>query len=256
MTPRLTSDLHITRNYLPLNDEVALVRRSASTLYADGQEIWHEGDEWNRHKRKSIEEFILRTIDSGTTARRVLDVGCGSSKYEWMQHDRVSADRFYQQVDRKTRAIVCDLERLPFKDGSFDLTFCIGSVLNYTSAIESIAELSRVTARCGRLYLHFETSSSCEHLGRASWNAPVHLNETINASRPDTIWVYSPSFIFRSLENMNFRVIQQMRFHILSAVLLRLGFGQARAARAGKFDRCLGALAMLADDVIVLAEKI
>jgi SAM-dependent methyltransferase len=233
----------------------AIVRRSASNLYGKGQKIWDSSDRWNTHKKERIERFVLETNDPDKSAS-VLDAGAGNTIYSWMPQKRVSTDRFYSQLANKRDAVVCDLEMLPFGDESFDLVFCIGAVINYVSALEAINELSRVTKSGGRLYLHFESSSSFEQLGRSSWNASAHLHNTINASRADNIWIYSPEFIYQALRATRFTIVKTESFHILSALLLRLGFSQNRAALGGLIDHGSFFIRKFADDIIVLAEKI
>jgi len=125
-------------------DELATVRQSADNLNAGGQEIWSKDDHWNQHKRNEIERFILATNTFSETTLEVLDAGSENSLYDWMPVNRVSADRFYRQVVGKNNSVVCDQETLSFKNCSFNLVFCIGSVLNYVSALEAIGELSRV----------------------------------------------------------------------------------------------------------------
>jgi SAM-dependent methyltransferase len=236
--------------------EALVVRRSATDLYGAGQDIWLRSDRWNHYKRTKIERFILRANSPTLSRHAALDAGAGNSQYEWMPCDVVSADRYHDQVIGKKRAIVCDLEMLPFKAESFDLVFCIGSVLNYVSALEAIQELSRVITLGGRLFLHFETSASFEHVARSSWNMPVFLNKTVNSSRVDHIWIYSPAFIYNALNAARFRVLQRSRFHILSALLTRAGISQNWSALAAHLDVLFPWLGMFADDIIVLAEKI
>jgi SAM-dependent methyltransferase len=233
----------------------AIVRRSADNLYGKGQKIWDSDDRWNVYKRQRIERFVIKTNTANESAS-VLDAGAGNTFYSWMPRRRVSTDRFYPQLVNKRDAVVCDLEMLPFADKSFDLVFCIGAVINYVSALEAISELSRVTRNGGRLYLHFESSSSFEQLGRSSWNASAYFHNTINASRTDNIWIYSPDFIYQSLRAARFTIVKTETFHILSALLLRLGISQNRAALAGLIDGSALPLKKFADDVIVLAEKI
>lgn len=184
-----------------------------------------------------------------------MDVGCGNDGYAWMPKATVSADKFYEQVANLQRAVVADIESLPFRAGSFDLSFCVGSVINYASALEAISELARVTAKGGHLYLHFETSTSFEQLGRPSWNAQVHLNKTENSFRTDHVWIYAPRFITTILSKAGFRVIAKERFHILSALLVRLGADPNRATQACRFDKIVKWLSGFADNVILLAER-
>jgi SAM-dependent methyltransferase len=234
--------------------EAAIVRRAADNLYGSGQKIWNCSDRWNAHKIERIGRFVVNTKAANSPAR-VLDAGSGSTCYTWMPPARVSMDRFFSQVANKRKAVVGELEMLPFADEAFDLVFCVGAVIDYVSAPAAINELSRVTRAGGRLYLHFESSSSFEQLGRSSWNAPTYLHDTINSSRPDNIWIYSPEFIYGSLRMARFKILRVEGFHILSALLLRLGVSQNNAARAAFVDRGASLLKRFADDVIVLAEK-
>jgi SAM-dependent methyltransferase len=236
--------------------ESAIVRRSADNLYGSGQKIWFDDDRWNAHKRQRIERFVLKTYDFSKNGSSVLDAGSGNTLYSWMPMKRISTDRFHSQLVTKRDAVVCDLEALPFADESFDLVFCIGAVINYVSALEAINELSRVTKFGGRLYLHFESSASFEQLGKPSWNASAYLHNTINSSRVDHIWIYSPKFIYDSLHAARFSILECSEFHVLSALLIRFGISQNRAALAGIFDGGAPLLRKFADDVIVLAEKI
>ena len=173
-----------------------------------------------------------------------------------MPASAVRMDLYYEQVAKQPNALVADIERLPFRNGSFDLIFCLGSVLNYVSALESLKELARVMAPNGHLYLHFETSSSFEQIFRRSWNAPVFLSKTVNASRADYIWIYSPSYIFQILNALGFRIRKTRQFHILSALFSKMGMSQDRAHKLARLDGMVPWLGVFADDVIILAEKI
>lgn len=235
-------------------DEQA-VRESAAQLYADGQIIWHEDDAWNAHKRDCIDRFCAESL-IGTQYRRSLDIGAGRHPYAWMPPNTIHTDRFHQQVRHHSRAVAADAEALPFVNGYFDLAVCVGAVLNYVSAIECLAEIARVTRRGGHLLLHFESSTSAEHIGSRRWGASAARLPTINASRPDNIWIYRPGFIYAQLRGVGFRILRRSSFHIASAVGLKLGLSQPRAARWARFDRMMGFGDLFADDVILLAERI
>ena len=234
-----------------------IVRRSADQMYSEGQAIWPDSDHWHQHARTEIDKFIT-TNGRGllSDAVCILDAGCGRDLYEWMPKHTICIDRYYEQVRHKACAVAGDIESLPFADAKFDLTICIGSVLNYVSALEAINELARVTRSGGRLVLQFETSSSFEQLGKASWRAPTYLNKTINSGRVDHIWIYSPKYVTNALKSAGFRIINAQQFHIMSALLARFGFNHQVASRAARFDRIFWWLGALADNIIVLAEKI
>jgi SAM-dependent methyltransferase len=241
----------------PLRDPSRIIRRSARRLYGTIHSDWPPlKDGWNDYKFSRIEQFV---IDTGyhllSSSSNILDAGCGIGVYEWMPSRAVNLDLCFTQIHGRPNAVVSDLEHLPFRDGTFDLIFCIGSVLNYVSALEALNELSRVIAASGRLYLHFETSSSFEHIFKHSWNAPAFLNKTVNASRSDYIWIYSPNYIFKILNVLGFKIVKTANFHILSTLLGKLGMPQKTTYKLAHLDRVVPWLNFFADDIIILAEK-
>jgi hypothetical protein len=235
----------------------ALIRRSVARLYGKANSNWPKGDAWNEHKHQETERFILRTGSKILqNAKHVLDAGAGNSSYEWMPATCISLDRHYRQISKKQKAVVGNVERMPFADYYFDLVVCIGSVLNYASAAETLNEFARITAAGGYIYLHFETSTSFEHLLSPVWGASVSLAKTTNASRADYVWVYSPKYILALLAGLQFKVIQSARFHTLSALCCRLGISQTKAYRLARLDRFVAPLGYFADDAVILAQKI
>ena len=241
----------------PLRDPSRIIRRSARRLYGTIHTDWPPlEDGWNDYKFSRIEEFV---VDTGShllpSSSNILDAGCGIGVYEWMPSRAVNLDLCFTQIHGRPNAVVADLEHLPFRDETFDLIFCIGSVFNYVSALECLNELARVITVSGHLYLHFETSSSFEHVFKRSWNAPAFLNKTVNASRSDYVWIYSLSYIFQILNVLGFKIVQISHFHILSTLFVKFGMPQKMAYKLARLDRIIPWLRFFADDVIILAEK-
>ena len=237
-------------------DETAAVREAASSLYGCGQEIWSHSDKWNAYKHFRVDSFCRSILEgwSGSLGR-MLDVGAGRDGYDWIPESAVRLDRFACQVERYSLPVAGEVENLPFVDGSFDTTICVGSVINYASAIEAVAELLRVTKRGGFLILHFETSTSFEHVGTNRWGVSAAPLDTLNSSRADHIWVYSPNFIRASIRANGGRIQKAVAFHILSSLGLRLGWSQDRASQFARLDAFLPFLGKFADDVIFLVGK-
>lgn len=233
-----------------------LVWDSAARLYGDGQPIWDPSDRWNTYKRAAIDAFAKEHVaDRLTNSDRILDAGSGSRTYEWLPSHAISLDRFWLQVRERDNPVAGDLQRLPFASASMDAVVCVASVLNYVSAAEAISELGRVMRPGGFLLLHFETSSSLEHIGTGLWGRLVARLDTLNSGRNDTIWIYRPSYV-RSLLNANgLSIVRTQGFHILSAGALRFGFSQQRSAALAVLDGWAKPLAFFADDFILLAEK-
>lgn len=237
-------------------DHTSLIRKSARRLYGKANPDWPRPDGWNDYKHEETERFILTTGPKIlSNSKRALDAGAGDSVYEWMPSNHISLDRYESQLSQKEHAVVSDLELMPFRDGCFDIVICIGSVLNYVSAAEALSEIARVTTSGGHLYLHFETSTSFEHLFKATWGASVRLNKTINSSRTDFVWIYSPKYILALLNSLQFKVIKISRFHILSALCLRIGIAQKYANYLSRLDGLASVFGYFSDDIVILAEK-
>lgn len=236
-------------------DPSGLIRRSARRLYAATSSNWPERDGWNVYKRKRIGDFIVRT-GSGILkpAETILDAGAGDTEYSWMP-PCISLDRYRFQLSQKTNAIVGDVERMPFADSAFDLVVCVGSVLNYVSAAETLSEIARVTKRNGYAYIHFESSTSFEQLFLRSWSAWATMNKTVNGARSDYVWIYSPTYIFALLRTLDFDIVETASFHILSSFLCRWDMSQAYAHYAARLDQLSQLLKNFADDMIILARK-
>ncbi|HEX8585470.1 MAG TPA: methyltransferase domain-containing protein [Allosphingosinicella sp.] len=236
--------------------DAELIEASAEGLYGAGQAIWDPSDRWNRHKRNEIDTFGRRwAAPLMNEAGTVLDVGCGSEPYAWLPAGRISVDRFAAQVAHLPNAVAASIERLPLRDQSVDFTVCVGSVLNYASAAEAVAEIGRISKPGAWLLLHFESSTSFEHVLTSRWRSPVVRLETLNGGRSDTIWVYRPAYVFDLLGGAGFRLRRQHRFHIVSTLALRASLSQQLAAPLAKLERLLPWLRTFADDVILLAER-
>ena len=237
-------------------DEAAAVRASAASLYADGQRVWDLSDRWNKLKRQRIDRFCRKQLRRHSIPlQQVLDVGAGNDGYDWIPTHAIRVDRFINQVTSYPTAVVGDVEQLPFRSGTFDTTICVGSVINYASAVEAVAELMRVTGVGGWLILHFESSASFEHVGTSRWRASASPLDTINSSRDDHIWIYSPELIRSSIKANGGAVVEARAFHILSSLGLRIGLSQPQAAWLASLDGMSGLLTAFADDVIFLVEK-
>jgi hypothetical protein len=237
--------------------EADSIRQSANAHYGDGQTIWDQSDRWNCYKRQQISRFVeAQAPQILTDSAAVLNAGSGGEPYRWLPSATINSDLYLAQVRKLPNAVVCDISLLPFADSVFDLVLCVGPVLNYAPVFESIAELSRVTKVGGHVVLHYESSRSFEHLLRAPWNRLVSAVETINGGEADRLWVYSPTLIKHLVHQHGLVIRREWKFHILASAATRIGLSQQRAAGLARLDHLFSWLNELADDRIILAEKI
>ncbi|PZA09719.1 hypothetical protein DNX69_20390 [Rhodopseudomonas palustris] len=233
------------------------IKKIIERLYGDGQAIWDAHDRWNRYKRAGIDGFAKEFVSPLLArSKSVLDAGCGCQPYSWTPPLSIGFDIFEKQLAARQLGVVGDVSRLPFRDGSFEFIICVASVMNYVPALETISEFSRTLRQGGHLLLHYETSTSFEHFLTRRWGAPVTRINTLNNGREDAVWVYSSEYIDSVLTLNGFRVLKQRFFHIASALLLRVGFSQQRAAGLAALDCALKPFDRLGDDRIILAEKL
>ena len=118
-----------------------------------------------QHRAARIE--LLHELLAPFPEGKLLDAGCGpgvlartllrspSYNYQITMLDQSEAMIRYcvTHTERdKVRALVGDLEKLPFSDASFDVTVCTGA-LEYTDASNAVRQLSRVTKPRGMVVI-------------------------------------------------------------------------------------------------------
>ena len=104
--------------------------------------------------------FLREVIEAAAPGAHVLDAGCGPGSWPYA----IRADLVITGFDIKfppgppprserVRVLRADLARLPFRDGSFDLSIC-HYVLEHVTELERCCdELARITREGGTLYL-------------------------------------------------------------------------------------------------------
>jgi len=114
-------------------------------------------------------EFLAETLRP-RPGNRILDVGCGEGVAEVaigrLQVSQVrlvgvdlvpakaaAAKRVTESHNQRISFAAGDAARLPFKDGTFDSTFCVAVLQHVSRVAEAAAEISRVTAPTGRVVI-------------------------------------------------------------------------------------------------------
>ena len=205
--------------------------------------IWPDHDKWHVHTGKTIHDTVKQWVQArNRTTDRVLNIGSGGSNYGLEGLNITHTDLCARNLPVGESA-VCNAERLPFRDGAFDLTICVGSVLNYCDAFVAIAEMARITSPSGTLILEFEKSENLEYMGLRAFRANAGIVTTFYAGEKERIWVYSERYITRLLATVGLVPERRRPIHVVSSALLPV-FSNKVAARFAGLDRIVGSISI------------
>lgn len=233
------------------------ISQAAHDHYASGEQIWSSDDRWNERKRVEIEKFCVKHLSGiSLEEKSVLNAGSGSHRYDWLPETVISLDLFSEQLKNTAYPVLGSVENIPFPENFFDVIVCVGSVINYASALESISEMSRVLRPTGVIVLHFESSESLEQIATKNWKSEAAPIETLNNGEVDMVWVYSRNLIFDILNRTGIKILDKDCFHTISAALSRIGIPQQYAAFGQSLDFLVPFLNCFSDDVIIFGQKI
>jgi len=197
---------------------------------------WPEHDPWHTQThtiiKKQVEMWLSKYSSKGM---QILNAGSGGSEYQ-TQGDLIHMDIVERYVSQFKYHIVGSIENIPLPDTSVDGIICVGSVINYTDAQQSIAEFSRILKAGGFLILEYERSDSAEFL----WT-PKHRNYLFSQTyhyngQRHLLWMYSERHMRQMLSNYQLTIQKQRRFHSLSSLLYRIGLSEKDAARFAVLD--------------------
>lgn len=116
---------------------------------------------WGRHAF-AVETAEVRRACGDLAGHRLLDAGCGSGRFSAALADRhtmaVGVDLDPAMLDLARRRVTGGcvrgaVERLPFPDGSFDLTLAVTVLEFVPDPASAVAELARVTRDGGRIVI-------------------------------------------------------------------------------------------------------
>ncbi len=193
--------------------------------YNEIGEVWDKTDRWHAWSKRQI-ELELRTVadqffSASDNRRLILDVGSGGYSYFDTASDRIEVDIAEARLRQSKWPICASAECLPLLPNIADLTICVGPVVNYCSLEECINEFATVTKESGLLILHVELSNSFEFIGSKAYQADAAFVTTFYKGE-EQYWVYSNSFVKRTLARYGFEIERVRYFHILSSLVYRL----------------------------------
>lgn len=200
------------------------IQAAAKRRYSKTTSIWSHNDPWHYLTHLRIHRFISRIakeIDA-PQSHSVLNVGSAGEHYDFYPSCQVHVDVVETLLQGVPHGVVADIEDLPFPDSSFLWCLCVGSVINYCSALEAISEMSRVIKPGGHLILEYETTTSFEFLGTSKYRKAVDVIDTFYQGETERIWGYAIPYIAEVLSKAGFIILRQEPIHVLSPLIYRI----------------------------------
>lgn len=192
---------------------------------------WPVYDPWHHHTVEEIDRFLQTWSDKYLTSSDVILVaGCGTREYHFAARRVIYMDIMERYAMQFSDHIVGSVESIPLEDQSVDAIICVGTVLNYTDAAKTISEFSRILKPGGHLCLEYERSDSAEFCFTPDYGKDVFESEQTYNDQSHLLYLYSEKYIRNKLKDCHFTVLDTRRFHLLSALFLRLGMRIGKAA--------------------------
>jgi SAM-dependent methyltransferase len=191
---------------------------------------WPAGDPWSEYTKHNINTFVQGVVPAGAT--RILNAGCGGNDYG-LPPGRIVAnmDISVRQCAALPHPVVGDIEHIPFADDFFDVTICVGAVINYVRAEVAIPELVRVTKPGGLTLVDFESSFSAEIMFSKPWAKRTSVIERMYIDHMDKTHLYSLAHVRALFERAGSRFVTSRNYHTATALWERL-FKKALIPRA------------------------
>lgn len=198
------------------------VKSRARVAYDLMEHPWPPGDPWSTHTKNSIGAFV-RGVVPEARGLKVLNAGCGNNDYGLTGPEVcVNLDISVRQCRGLSCPVVGDIEHLPLPSDTFDVTVCVGAVINYVELGKAIPELVRVTRPSGLILVDFESSGSAEIMLSEQWRKPVSVIERMYIDHMDKTYLYSPGYVRAMFEQSRCKVLKVSGYHIATAMWERI----------------------------------
>ncbi|MBO6300987.1 MAG: class I SAM-dependent methyltransferase [Ruminiclostridium sp.] len=197
---------------------------------------WPDDDIWHQYtysiEKSAVEQWLAH---NATDSMRILNAGSGGTQYE-TRGTIIHLDIIKEYIEKYDNYIVGSVEQIALPDNSVDAVICVGSVLNYSDAQKSIAELSRVLKNGGYFALEFERSDSAEFLWTPEHGKDIFFKTYHYNGQEHPLWLYSEKHVRQILLQYHLDVQECKRIHCISSLLYRFGVSEMRSAPYSKLD--------------------
>lgn len=215
-------------------------RKYIADFYNKVDKVWPNNDKWHIYTQSMISKFVYKKVKNYDLPKQplILNAGSGGITYH-LPNEMYHLDIAENKINHFSKWFVGSVDKLPFKDNTFDICICVGTVINYCNAKKSIKELSRVLKPNGKLILEFENSYSLEFLFSQHFGKSKTLVKNKYFGQEHTYWIYSYPYILYLLNKNHFTVNEVQYIHILSSLLYRFIPIENIAYKACFFDKSL-----------------
>lgn len=225
-------------------------------IYSSLEQVWPDNNKWYNYTHKVIVQFIENELppklDKTST---ILNAGSGGSIYN-IPGILYHVDIAENLIKNLPHHYVASIEDLPFDKNTFDSVICVGSVINYCSALECITELIRTLKPGGYMVLEFERSSTAELWFNKDYGKKVTMQNYNYLNHIHTLWLYSEQYVRNVLSQNNVTVLKTRRFHNLSAFINRIFENEEVSGKFCQYDFLFNAFSrFMAHNVIFLCTK-
>lgn len=191
-------------------------------FYDTHEQMW-EINNWYKYTHNLIIKYLGN--QNIKDFWEVLNAGSGGNSYgitSNMTHLDISPNK----LRGIPNSLVGNLNNIKLAQDSFDCIICVGSVINYCHSYKVIENFSSWLVDNGELILEFENSNSFEYLLKKGFGKSISSVSTQYMEDNHKIYIYSLEYIKSLLEVNNFKIIEIEGFHIISSLLLRIGFSE------------------------------
>lgn len=225
-------------------------------IYSQMNSVWPENNRWYDYTHNIIINFIEKHLSSKLTPNSMhLNAGSGGSEYA-LKRTCYHVDIAENLINKFEHFTVASIENMPFEDEMFDAVICVGSVLNYCDAVNSIREISRVIKSGGYLVLEFERSNTGELLFTTEYGKVSTKQQYDYMGHNHTLWLYSEKMIIHLLNECGLSIEDKTRYHCLSSLINHITHKEESSGKYAKYDKLVKPLSyFLAHNIILLCKK-